>query len=78
VCAGPGGGGGKQVGQGLLKWVRPHWVDLPEHCRCRCCGLQAVYTALKETEQRATDLLPFWKVSLILLHVLDAASSAQT
>jgi carotene epsilon-monooxygenase len=23
---------------------------------------QAVYTALKETEQRATDLLPFWKV----------------
>lgn len=24
---------------------------------------QAVYTALKETEQRATDLLPLWKVS---------------
>ena len=24
--------------------------------------LQAVYTALKETEQRATDLLPLWKV----------------
>jgi carotene epsilon-monooxygenase len=25
--------------------------------------IQAVYTALKETEQRATDLLPLWKVS---------------
>lgn len=25
--------------------------------------IQAVYTALKETEQRATDLLPYWKVS---------------
>lgn len=24
---------------------------------------QAVYTALKETEQRATDLLPLWRVS---------------
>lgn len=24
--------------------------------------IQAVYTALKETEQRATDLLPLWKV----------------
>ena len=24
--------------------------------------LQAVYTALKETEQRATDVLPLWKV----------------
>jgi hypothetical protein len=24
--------------------------------------IQAVYTALKETEQRATDLLPYWKV----------------
>ena len=23
--------------------------------------IQAVYTALKETEQRATDLLPIWK-----------------
>ncbi len=23
---------------------------------------QAVYTALKETEQRATDVLPLWKV----------------
>lgn len=27
--------------------------------------IQAVYTALKETEQRATDLLPFWKVPLL-------------
>ena len=24
--------------------------------------IQAVYTALKETESRATDLLPLWKV----------------
>lgn len=24
--------------------------------------IQAVYTALKETETRATDLLPYWKV----------------
>ena len=24
--------------------------------------LQAVYTALKETESRSTDLLPLWKV----------------
>ena len=27
-----------------------------------CCALQAVYTALKETEQRATDVLPLWRV----------------
>jgi carotene epsilon-monooxygenase len=27
--------------------------------------IQAVYTALKETEQRATDLLPVWKVPLL-------------
>ena len=27
--------------------------------------IQAVYTALKETEQRATDLLPIWKVPLL-------------
>ena len=26
------------------------------------CTVQAVYTALKETESRATDLLPLWKV----------------
>jgi hypothetical protein len=25
-------------------------------------GAQAVYTALKETEQRATDLLPLWRL----------------
>lgn len=25
-------------------------------------ALQAVYTALKETEQRATDVLPLWKL----------------
>lgn len=25
--------------------------------------IQAVYTALKETEQRATDVLPVWKVN---------------
>lgn len=24
--------------------------------------IQAVYTSLKETESRATDLLPYWKV----------------
>lgn len=27
--------------------------------------MQAVYTALKETEQRSTDVLPLWKVPLI-------------
>ena len=27
--------------------------------------LQAVYTALKETEQRATDVLPLWKVPVL-------------
>lgn len=31
--------------------------------------LQAVYTALKETETRATDLLPYWKYPLINLFV---------
>lgn len=30
--------------------------------------IQAVYTALKETEQRATDLLPVWKVNCIFVH----------
>lgn len=29
-----------------------------------CCA-QAVYTALKETEQRATDVLPLWKLSFL-------------
>jgi carotenoid epsilon hydroxylase len=30
------------------------------------CGTsQAVYTALKETETRATDLLPFWKLPFL-------------
>ena len=29
--------------------------------------IQAVYTALKETEQRATDLLPYWKIPLFCL-----------
>jgi carotene epsilon-monooxygenase len=27
--------------------------------------IQAVYTALKETESRATDLLPYWKIPLL-------------
>ena len=27
--------------------------------------MQAVYTALKETEQRATDVLPLWKLSFL-------------
>jgi carotene epsilon-monooxygenase len=27
--------------------------------------IQAVYTALKETEQRATDLLPLWKFPIL-------------
>ena len=31
--------------------------------------IQAVYTSLKETEQRATDLLPYWKVPLLCLLV---------
>lgn len=28
--------------------------------------IQAVYTSLKETEQRATDLLPIWKVDNLM------------
>ncbi|KAL4854527.1 Carotene epsilon-monooxygenase [Chlorella vulgaris] len=31
--------------------------------------IQAVYTALKETETRATDLLPYWKLPLVNLFV---------
>lgn len=31
--------------------------------------IQAVYTALKETETRATDLLPYWKLPLVGLFV---------
>lgn len=31
--------------------------------------IQAVYTALKETEQRATDLLPFWKLPAPFLYL---------
>ena len=27
--------------------------------------MQAVYTALKETEQRATDVLPLWKLQFL-------------
>ena len=27
--------------------------------------IQAVYTSLKETEQRATDLLPYWKIPFL-------------
>ncbi len=27
--------------------------------------MQAVYTALKETEQRATDVLPLWKITAL-------------
>ena len=29
------------------------------------CFAQAVYTALKETEQRATDVLPLWKLPFL-------------
>lgn len=36
---------------------------------------QAVYTALKETEQRATDLLPLWRVSE---RVSEQATQQQT
>lgn len=32
---------------------------------CPSCSAQAVYTSLKETETRATDLLPYWKVPLL-------------
>ena len=32
--------------------------------------IQAVYTALKETESRATDLLPYWKVRISLSMVV--------
>ncbi len=35
------------------------------HLMCVCCGFQAVYTALKETETRATDLLPLWKLDFL-------------
>ena len=36
--------------------------SLPSSLRCNASPvIQAVYTALKETEQRATDLLPIWK-----------------
>ena len=28
-------------------------------------SMQAVYTALKETEQRATDVLPLWKLQFL-------------
>lgn len=35
-----------------------HWFDLRDLA-------QAVYTALKETEQRATDLLPLWKLPFL-------------
>jgi carotene epsilon-monooxygenase len=30
---------------------------------------QAVYTALKETESRATDLFPYWKLPVVNLFV---------
>ena len=30
----------------------------------QACALQAVYTALKETEQRSTDVVPLWKLPL--------------
>lgn len=39
------------------------------------CVTQAVYTALKETESRATDLLPLWKVPL-LCHVIPRQRKA--
>ena len=31
----------------------------------QACVLQAVYTALKETEQRSTDVVPLWKLPLV-------------
>jgi carotene epsilon-monooxygenase len=34
-------------------------------CVCVCLCGQAVYTALKETETRATDVLPYWKVGAL-------------
>ena len=42
-----------------------HTLHRCSHCNSSCntcCALQAVYTALKETEQRATDVLPLWRV----------------
>jgi carotene epsilon-monooxygenase len=35
--------------------------------------IQAVYTALKETETRATDLLPYWKARPCALGLGPAA-----
>lgn len=51
-------------------WTSP--PQLPRSNPLLACFLppqQAVYTALKETETRATDLLPYWKLPLVNLFV---------
>ena len=61
----------------------PHSATLamdtgPTLCCLRCpLLLQAVYTSLKETETRATDLLPYWKASPPLHLVSSPSSPAQ-
>lgn len=44
-------------------WQHSSSLKVAKHV-CVCALMQAVYTSLKETEQRATDLLPLWKVCL--------------
>jgi carotene epsilon-monooxygenase len=38
---------------------------------------QAVYTSLKETETRATDVLPYWKIPLLRLLVPRQRKAAE-
>lgn len=40
------------------------------------CSAQAVYTALKETEARSTDILPLWKLPLVE-HIIPRQKKAQ-
>lgn len=35
--------------------------------------IEAVYTALKEAELRSTDILPYWKVSCLLVLIMSFA-----
>ena len=42
----------------------------------KTCYWQAVYTALKETESRSTDILPLWKLPLVE-HFIPRQQKAQ-
>lgn len=42
----------------------------------KTCNWQAVYTALKETESRSTDILPLWKLPLVE-HFIPRQQKAQ-